>query len=298
MAHVLRRARRAPGLVAAARHDLGARRALGNRAESAVEDANLAALLAWVDPPAGRLPSDAALDAEDPEICPPAGPATDPTFDAARLAPAIERYARTDGDPVARQRARAVLEEVLDGQLAPTWRLMWQGADLLGRLTPGASVVARWAEDRDAYTNYVTYLAGDNPLPQARRDNAVAAARRLSRLERAQAAYDAQRALDDPLVMAEYRLAGEAFTGTVVAAEPARVDATGARRKLRPHVTVQTRDPLRLNAGAEVSSPARPAQKARILAVTPVAGGLEVLLELTGGMGRALTPTAGRPTRR
>jgi hypothetical protein len=269
---------------------LGAHWATG---QSAVEDANLAALLAWVDPPAGRTPSDAALDAEDPEICPPAGPVTDPTFDAARLAPAIDRYARTDGNPAARQHALAALREALASQLEPTWRLMWQGADLLGRLAPGASVVARWAEDRDAYTNYVTYLAGDNPLPQARRDNAVAAARRLSRLERAQAVYDAQRALDDPLVMAEYRLAGEAFAGTVVASEPDRVDATGARRKLRPHVTVRTEDPLRLSVGTEVQSPARPAQKAQILAVTPVGGGLEVLLELTGGMGRSLTPAPG-----
>ncbi|GAA0724018.1 hypothetical protein Drose_01810 [Dactylosporangium roseum] len=261
--------------------------------QSAVEDANLAALLAWIDPPAGRSPFDAALDAEDPEIWPPAGPATDPAFDADRLAPAIDRYARTDGNPAARQQALSRLEAALATQLGPTWRLMWRGVELLNGLTPGASVVARWADDRDAYTDYVTYLSGDKPLPQARRDSAVAAARRLSRLERAQALFDAQRALDDPLVMAEHRLTGEAFAGAVVHAEPDRIDASGPRRTLRPHVTVRTQDPLRLGVGVTVRSPARAGQKAEIVAVTPVDGGLDVLLELTGGMGRSLTPPPG-----
>ncbi|MFF5230684.1 hypothetical protein [Dactylosporangium sp. NPDC000521] len=266
---------------------LGAHWATG---QSTVEDANLAALLAWIDPPVGQSPFEAALAAEDPLLFPPAGPTTDPTFDAERLAPAIERYARSDGNP----RALALLENNLRSQLAPTWDLMWRSADLLAGLTPGEHVVERWADDRDAYTNYVNYLNGENPLPQARRDSAVAAARRLSRLERAQASYDAQRALDDPLVMAEFRLAGEAFTGTVVAALPDRVDASGPRRKLRPHITIRTRDPLRLHVGREVSSPARPAQTGQILALTRLDDGfLDVELELSGGMGRSLTAPPG-----
>ncbi len=265
---------------------LGAHWATG---QSSVEDANLAALLAWIDPPFGTSPFDAAMAAEDPEHFPPAGPTTDPTFDAERLAPAIERYARTDGNP----RALALLQDTLRSQLQPTWDLMWRGVDVLRQLTPGSTVAGRWAEDRDAYTNYVNYLAGDNPLPQARRDSAVAAARRLSRLERAQAAYDAQRALDDPLVMAEFRLAGEAFMGTVIAASPDRIDASGPRRKLRPLITVRTRDPLRLNVGREVSSPARQAQKGQILDVVVGDGFIDVSLELSGGMGRSLVAPPG-----
>ncbi|WP_432984249.1 hypothetical protein [Dactylosporangium sp. CA-233914] len=261
--------------------------------QSAVEDANLAAVLAWLDPQDDRSPFEAALDAEDPDIWPPAGPATDPAFDAGSLAPAIERYAKTDADSVARRAARERLESVLRGQLEPTWRLMWRAVSLLRTLPPGASVLERWADDRDAYTNFATYVQEPGSLPQARRDSAVAAAKRLNRLERAQAQYDAQRALDDPLVMAEFRLAGEAFAGEVVAAEADRLDATGPRRKLRPHVTVRTSDPLRLTVGAELRSPARRTQTARILTVSEVDGGLDVRLELTGGMGRALTPAPG-----
>jgi hypothetical protein len=266
---------------------LGAHWATG---QSSVEDANLAALLAWIDPTAGQSPFEAALAAEDPLLFPPAGPITDPGFDAERLEPAISRFARTDGHP----RALSQLEDALRSQLAPTWDLMWRAVDVLSRVTPGAHVAGRWAEDRDAYTNYVNYLNGENPLPQARRDSAVAAARRLNRLERAQAAFDAQRALDDPLVMAEFRLAGEAFAGTVVAASPDRIDASGPRRKLRPHITVRTRDPLRLGVFREVSSPSRPAQTAQILSVTAQAdGSRDVLLELSGGMGRSLTAPPG-----
>ncbi|MET7392443.1 hypothetical protein ABZS66_02980 [Dactylosporangium sp. NPDC005572] len=273
-------------LMLALTSELGAHWATG---QSTVEDANLAALMAWLDPPAGVSPFEAALEAEDTERWPPAGPATDPVFDKAQLEPAINRYARSDGAPA----ARTMLEAALESQLAPTWRLMWRGLELLRALPAGSRVESRWAEDRDAYTDYVSYLAGDNPLPQPRRDGAVAAARRLARLERAQAQYDAQRALDDPLVMAEYRLAGEAFAGEVVAAEPDRIDASGTRRKLRPRITVRTRDGLRLGVGVSVVSPARPAQKAELRELTPTADGLEVLLELTGGMGRSLQAPAG-----
>ena len=63
----------------------------------------------------------------------------------------------------------------------------------------------------------------------ARRDSAVAAARRLARLEREQQRLAVERAYDDPLVMAEYRLTGEAFAGTVTGADLTRLDTTGKR---------------------------------------------------------------------
>lgn len=262
--------------------------------QSAVEDQNLAALLAWMDPPPGVPAAQAAAEAEDPLVWPPAGPTTDPTFDNEVLAPLVAAYdkAVAGDDEAARRRAVAALESALRGQLEPTWRLMWRAVDLLRALPPGERVAARWAKDRDAFTGYVEYLR-DGGLPQARRDGAVAAAIRLDRLERAQAEYEAQRALDDPLVMAEYRLVGEAFAGTVVAAEPDRVVASGTRRKLRPLVTVLTQDPVRLEPGTEVRAAPRLSQTGVIVSVSPVDGGVEVVLELSGGMGRSLTPAPG-----
>jgi hypothetical protein len=257
--------------------------------QSPVEDLNLAALLGWIDPPAGMTGAEAAARAEDPVISPPAGPATDPTFDNEVLESLVAACGRVSGAPGvvwgtggdedagsaaagsaaagAWHRAEAALRAALAGQLAPTWRLMWRAVDLLRALPPGGRVAGRWQSDRDAFGGYVGYLRDDGP-PQPRRDSAVAAARRLGWLERAQASYAAQRALDDSLVMAEYRLTGEAFAGPVTAAEPDRLDCTGRRRKLRPLITVATGDSLRVEPGAVLVSPARPGQSARVVSVT------------------------------
>nr|BFE66037.1 hypothetical protein GCM10020063_105630 [Dactylosporangium thailandense] len=250
--------------------------------QSGLEDANLAALLGWIDPPDGLDGAAAAELAEDPLRWPPAGPSTDPTFDNEILAPALSAYARA-ADPQAQSRAESALGGAIREQLEPTWGLMWRAVDLLRARPAGGSVEARWAIDRDVFTVYHMSLAEGTALPQPRRDSAVAAAGRLDRLEREQARYEAQRALDDPLVMAEFRLSGEAFTGTVVSASPNRVDTSGKKAALRPHITVQTEDPVRLEPGALLVSPARLSQQAMVVSVSSV----DVVLELSKGMGRS-----------
>ena len=62
--------------------------------QSPLEDASLAAQLAWIDPPPGMTGLQAALATEDPLRCPPAGPATDPGFDQAILEPLVRSYDR------------------------------------------------------------------------------------------------------------------------------------------------------------------------------------------------------------
>jgi hypothetical protein len=261
--------------------------------QSPTEDLNLATLVGWIDPPAGLTGTQAAAVAEDPLTWPPAGPATDPTFDSEVLAPlmaACDRAA-SSGDTPAQQRAHCALEQALRTQLAPAWELMWHAVELLRGLPAGASVASRWDADKSAFTSYLDHLSQDG-TPQPRRDSAVAAARRLAWLERLQASYATQRAFDDPLVMAEYRLAGEAFAGQVTAADPTRLDTTGRRRTLRPHITVATSDLVFAEPGAALTSPARPRQQARVLTVTP-GQPTQVVLELSGGMGRGLVPAPG-----
>ncbi|HEY2672308.1 MAG TPA: hypothetical protein VGJ07_18305 [Rugosimonospora sp.] len=244
--------------------------------QSLVEDQNLAALLGWIDPPVGLTGAQAAAAAEDARVWPPAGPTTDPVFDNTVLAPLIRA-----GDVPA-------LEKALTAALEPTWGLMWRAVERLRLLPAGSRVAGRWDADKEAYTAHAQHLSDGGP-PQPRRDSATAAAQRLNRLERAQASYAAQRAFDDPLVLAEYRLSGEAFVGTVTAAEPERVEGAGRSRKLRPHITVATGDPVRLAPGTTLAAATRPGQKATLLDVTEDS----VLLELSGGMGRAATPTPG-----
>ncbi|MFI6758985.1 hypothetical protein ACIBF5_07545 [Micromonospora sp. NPDC050417] len=264
--------------------------------QSGVEDLNLAALLGWIDPPAGTSGAVAAAEAEDPSTWPPAGPTTDPEFDNEVLSPAMAAYqaAVAADDEPARKRAHATLAAALRGQLEPTWRLMWRGLSLLRGLPPGARVAARWEADRDAFTDYATYR-DEGGQPQPRRDGAVAAAQRLHRLERALSAYAVQRAYDDPLVMADHRLTGEAFVGEVTLADPARVDDSGKRPVLRPRIMLVTTDPILFQPGTGLSSPTRPSQKAKVVFVTPTGDGskTEVVLELSGGMGRGLTAPPG-----
>ena len=159
------------------------------------------------------------------------------------------------------------LTTVLRAQLMPTWSLMWRTLDLLRALPVGARVTSRWDADRDTYSAFVQHLA-DGGLPQPRRDGAVAAAARLHRLENAATRYAVQRAFDDPLVMAEYRLTGAAFVGVVTLAAPDRVDDTGKRPVLRPRIMVAAAEPVRVEPGASLTSPARPSQKAKVISIT------------------------------
>jgi hypothetical protein len=239
--------------------------------QSGAEDAHLASLLAWIE-----TGGDAARAAERGPV---AGPATDPEFDNTVLAPLIAEQSPD-------------LPEVLRALLLPAWEQMWRTLALLRRLPEGARVAGRWDGDRDAYSAYVEHLAEDG-TPQPRRDGAVAAAARLQRLENAASRYAVQRAFDDPLVMADYRLTGAAFGGVVTLAKADRIDDTGKRPVLRPRIMVATTEAVRVETGVSLTSPARPAQKAKVISVTPSPAGTDVVLELSGGMGRKLVAEPG-----
>ncbi len=254
--------------------------------QSALEDGNLAALLGWIDPPPGRTGAEAAAIAEDPLQSPPAGPATDPGFDNEELAPLIAAYGAAV-DENARAVAAERLERSLRGQLEPTWQLMWRALDLLRALPPGASVENRWTDDRGAFSYFAAEVA--EGTPQARRDPAVRAVRRLLERERALEALQAQCAFDDPLRMLEHRVTGAAFRGTVVHSEPDRVDRSGARPKLRPHIHIRTTDPFLAVVGEELTCVERPKQSGVVVEID----GDRMVLELSGGMGRKLVAEPG-----
>ncbi|AXI77676.1 hypothetical protein [Peterkaempfera bronchialis] len=284
--------------------------------QSHLEDQHLGAQLAWIAPPPGLSGAEAALHAETARdrrgqlLCPPAGPATDPRFDEKLLGPAVTRHdaaraalrAAPEGDARAERHVRSTAEEVrtlLAGVLRPTWDQVWQGIDLLRTLPPADHLPERWESDRWSYTGHRERLAAGEP-PQPRYDDAVTAARKLAQREREQAKVELQEALDDPLAMAECRLAGEAFAGTVVHTEPA-YDTSGRSPKPRPLVTVRTDDRPHADPGREVhrawgaprpdgGGSATP-QKAEIVRFDPADG--TVVLRLTSGMGRRREPEPG-----
>jgi len=263
--------------------------------QSPLEDASLAAQLAWIDPPPGMTGLQAALATEDPLRCPPAGPATDPGFDQAILEPLVRNYDRAaqTGSQAGADRAAAEITTALRGQLEPTWNAVWNAMSLLRALPETAGAARRWATDRDSFTRFSSYIA-DGGLPQPRRDHAATAAARLDRLERAQAAYDAERALEDPFILAELRTTGEAFAGEVVSAQPSRTTTTAAGRTiLRPRFTVRTDDPVRIEAGRVLICPTRPSQRIQIADLPRAGTDAEVVLEVTQGMGTPARPKPG-----
>ena len=277
--------------------------------QSDLEDANLAALLGWIDPADGLTGQQAARLAEDPVRCPPACPVTDPTFDNEVLEGrmAAIRDATEAGDGPALARAQAAMDAALHSQLAPTWDLMWRAHALLAELPEAAHAQRRWKDDRRSFTAQAAWLR-EGGAPQPRRDSAVAAAKRLARLEREQQRLAVERAHDDPLVMAEYRLTGEAFAGTVVDADLTRLDAVGKKPKLRPWLIVQTTDAVIVEPGALLTCPDYPSQTAKVIEIADAdnhndndnddandndTAGTLVTLELSGGMGRALAAPPG-----
>lgn len=227
---------------------------------------------------------------------PPAGPVTDPAFDTGVLAPLVraQELARATDDLRAVSQAEQELRSALEGQLLPTWETAWQAIDVLRSLPAAASDELRWQVDRGRFTDFATGL-DDGAPPQPKRPSAVSAARRLADLEAAQQSYDRSQAIDDPLVLARYRVGGEAFAGRIVAVDAERQEIKGKRAWPRPLVRLLTEDEVILRPGAKLASPTRVSQTARLRSVSlvPDGAGYEVELELLSGMGRGKTPEPG-----
>ncbi|MET9589550.1 hypothetical protein ABZY45_01085 [Streptomyces sp. NPDC006516] len=281
--------------------------------QSSLEDQHLGALLAWVDPPGGGSGAEAALRAELERdragqlVCPPAGPATDPAFDNKLLAPAIERFdrARTalataqDGPDFdtrlgEQSDAERAIRSLLAGVLLPTWDAVWRGLDLLRELPEAARAEDRWTRDRWSFTGHRDRVRAGEP-PQPRRDDAVTAAQKLASRETAQAQLDAQEALDDPLVLAGRRLAGEAFVAEVTAVEPAYSESK--RPSPRPLVTVRTAERPHLGERTKVyrSLDGKPqtAEFVEYASEDPDDGTVCLVLRITDRMGRGKEPAPG-----
>ncbi|MDI2132565.1 hypothetical protein [Yinghuangia seranimata] len=262
--------------------------------QSDLENGELAALLGWIDPAPGRSGAEAARDAEG---APPAGPTTDPEFDA-RLNPLIAGFdaAQRTGNPRDAARAEERIRDTLGAELMPTWERVWRGLELLRELPAGASVAGRWETDRMSYSLFAHDLASPDSRPQPRIPGAVAAAQQLVRREQAQARLEMEQLRDDPLLMAEARLLGQAFRGEVVDVEADRMVTEPGKKQARPRplLVVHTSDEPLLSLDAELECVERPKAKAKLLAVTDGPDGMrEVTFELTGGMGRGKNPDEG-----
>ncbi|MET7636832.1 hypothetical protein [Streptomyces sp. NPDC005078] len=249
--------------------------------QSPMEDTNLAAILAWIDPPPHTTGLRAALDADNPLLHRPAGPTTDPSFDSIELDRIFKDFdtARASGNTQAQEHHLADLRQTLHAYLRPTWNNAWTALSLLQGLpqTPGAN--KRWTTDKIQFTQQSRYI-DDGGRPQPIHDHAVQAARRLGQLEQAAAAFEAERALEDPFALAERHTTGEAFTGTVVETDPDHTALTDkGNLTLRPRFTLHTTDPLRLEPGHTLVTPANTRRRYEICESTPEPGGTRIVMQ-------------------
>ncbi|MFF8278138.1 hypothetical protein ACF05T_18805 [Streptomyces lateritius] len=275
--------------------------------QSSLEDQHLGALLAWIDADGPESGAEAALRAElgrDPQgqlFCPPAGPATDPAFDNRLLAPAIERFDRArqalasaeDGESADERLgelhvAEREIRRLILSQLRPTWDAVWRSVELLRELPAGERVADRWTRDRWSFTGHRDRIVAGEP-PQPRRDDAVTAAQKLAARESAQSQLEAQEALDDPLVLAGRRLAGEAFVAEVV--EVTMAWSESKRPSPRPLLTVRTDDRPHLGEGTKVYRSLEGKPQTAEFVRSEEDGSL--VLRITDRMGRSKEPAPG-----
>lgn len=228
--------RRLPGSsVALAATDLLAAHYVTGQLEG--ETQNLAALLGWIDPDVGSDGPTSAARAE--QESPPAGPVTDPAWDADVLQRLIQQWHDADRsrDDAARARAEAEIEAAARAQLEPGWTDTWRAVAILRRLPEADHVQNRWERDRRWWAAHAARMAtGDAAFRKV--PDPVSAARTLNLAESLSAELEAQMALDDPAVMARAVARGDALAGTVAAVDPSRREIVNGRRAIRPSIIV------------------------------------------------------------
>lgn len=210
------------------------------------EDLNLSALLGWIDPAEGADGPTAAREGED---LPPAGPLSDPNWDARELSSLINHWheARTE------QARSAVLREFdfeVRDQFVHTWEGCWRALSLVGTLPEADSVAHRWERDREAWTRH--YCAVEEGTARFRNvPTPIQSAKTLRVLEQATTDVKAEMAFDDPLVMASHVASGEALSARVVSVDATRKISAGTRRRvLRPLVLLEPLLPFARPVGA------------------------------------------------
>jgi hypothetical protein len=235
------------------------------------EDLNLAALLGWIDPPVGM---DGPQAARAGEASPPAGPDSDPNWDAETLAQLNQEW-HAAADEASRSAVRRELEGEIREQLAPGWADCWRALDRLDSLPAADHVTSRWQWDRRSWTGHCDRVAEGRayfrnvPTP-------VQNATRLRILETRTEDLQREMAWDDPLVMAAVVASGEALAGRVVAAEP-------ERRTRNPNGNTVRRPLITIEPALEF---ARPAGTTLFLSTNPGVK-LEVLPSGASGLIRA-----------
>ncbi len=249
------------------------------------EDLDLAALLGWIDPTAG---TDGPEAARAGEASPPAGPNSDPNWDAATLSELVDEWHGSAGD-IDQFAIRRELETEIREQLKPAWSNCWRALDKVASLPAAHHVTTRWQSDCRSWTNHCDRIAEGRayfrniPTP-------VQDATQLRILEVRTNRLQGEMAWDDPLVMAAAVASGEALAGRVVAVDSVRRTQNAIGRMVRrPMISVEPAIDFDRPTGTTLFLSTHPGVKLEVL--PPDSSGL-IRAEVVQGANRA--PTIGR----
>lgn len=211
------------------------------------EDLNIGAQLAWIADPGELTTAQAAAQAE---VAPPAGPQSDPEWDASFLEGLMGDWRRTRraaNPALAQDLLRQQLERQARSELTWGWGWMWQARDILAAIPAAPYVAGRYAEDVAQWEGHVGRMRrGEARF--ADRPNARFTATRLQSHEMHLDLAEAQAAGSDPLVLARDMVKGEVVDGIVLIADlTARVG-----RRPRPSFVVQPAVECTLSPGSTV----------------------------------------------
>jgi hypothetical protein len=207
--------------------------------QSALEDEQLAAVLAWITPGSDGA-AVAALDAEDE---PTAGPASSPQWDKRYLDPAIADFNAARNRSTEPSVVTPLAEEVrtiVRAALQRAWEGAWSALDLLRGLPAAPQATSRLARDVREWEWWWRRTTGDD----VRLRNTLSdreAIRLLAEREADTALVVAQECADDPLRFAAQEVDGTGVRGVVEHAEPDRriVPPGKSNRVLRPLIRLR-----------------------------------------------------------
>jgi len=249
--------------------------------QSPFEQQSLAAINAYVDPPAGTNGFYAAAEHERD----PVGPV--PTADDdGKLEPLIDQFNLSRGrrtDPATINLLLAPIERHYRPLIHRTWMQVWDCRDREAFWPEAPSVKRRWEADREVYTQHIDWAAGNGRTRT--RQTPRQAALKLRALEEAKARLQAEEACDDPLKMVPYILQDKAIQGRVLRISADHREMGNARMVRRPLVTVLSADPCLIPLGKELYWTQAPDGRSYIVEdVRPdISGGSIVTLKLTTG---------------
>ncbi|MFN8531979.1 MAG: hypothetical protein U0556_00340 [Dehalococcoidia bacterium] len=171
------------------------------------------ALLAWLDPPDGVSPRDAARVAERT----PMGINTDPDFDRFRLDPAVSAYtaATRQSDHAAARRAELTIREILTPVVTPIYEAVQRAISYLqaANLPPLPELTALERREAAAFAWFMDQWR--KGMKRRQRDSPARATREFALREIDQENYDAARITGDPLVRVAAELDGRVLRGVM-----------------------------------------------------------------------------------